>query len=76
MKIQYFADSDTLLIALNDRAVSETRDLDENTLLELDAGGRVVSLTVEHARERVDVDIVTYQHIQATPAKASAAALN
>ena len=70
MKIQYFADTDTLLIAFNDQVVTETRDLDENTLLDLDANGRVISITLEHARERADVDSVTYQHLQATPSKA------
>ncbi len=50
--------------------MQKTRDLDENTLLDLDAEGRVVSITLEHARERADVDSVTDQHLQAAPAKA------
>ncbi len=70
MKIQYFTDTDSLFIVFNDRVVQETRDLDENTLLDLDAQGRVVSMTLEHARERADVDSVTYQHLRAAPAKA------
>lgn len=70
MKIQCFADSDTLLSAFKDRPVTETRDLDENTLLELDAAGQVVSITLEHASERADVNSVTYQHLQAAPSKA------
>ena len=70
MKIQYFADTDTLLIAFNDQVVMETRDLDENTLLDLDTDSRVISITLEHARERADVDSVTYQHLQAAPSKA------
>ncbi|MCF7765369.1 MAG: DUF2283 domain-containing protein [Verrucomicrobia bacterium] len=69
MKIQYFADTDTLLIAFKDRPVTETRDLDENTLLDLDAAGRVVSITLEHASERADVDGVTYQRVRAASAK-------
>ena len=32
-----------------DVRVSETRDLDENTLLDLDAQGDVCAITVEHA---------------------------
>ena len=71
MKIQYFADTDTLLIAFNDQVVMETRDLDENTLLDLDADSRVISMTLEHARERADLDSsITYQHLQAAPSKA------
>ena len=37
MKIRYFACTDTLLIEFRDVPVAEARDLDENTLLDLDA---------------------------------------
>jgi hypothetical protein len=40
MKVKYFADTDTLLIELRSAPVVETRDLDENTLLDLDRAGR------------------------------------
>lgn len=36
MKIRYFEDTDTLCIEFNDRAVAETRDLDENTTLDVE----------------------------------------
>ena len=52
MKVKYFADTDTLLIELCSGNVAETRDLDENTLLDLDNAGNVCSLTIEHAKER------------------------
>lgn len=39
MKVQYFEDTDTLYIEFRGREIAETRDLDENTLLDLDAGG-------------------------------------
>lgn len=55
MKIQYFHDTDTLYIALRDTEVVETRDLDEDTVLDLDAAGRVCAITLEHARERADL---------------------
>jgi uncharacterized protein YuzE len=32
MKIKHFPDTDTLYIEFRDREVSETRDLDENTM--------------------------------------------
>ncbi len=52
MKATYFEDTDTLFLALSDALIVETRDLDENTLLELDADGNLVALTIEFARER------------------------
>jgi uncharacterized protein YuzE len=39
MKIQYFGDTDTLYIEFKDAEVAETRDLDEDTLLDLDETG-------------------------------------
>jgi len=70
MKIQYFADTDTLLIALNDRPVADTRDLDDNTTLDFDAEGRLVALTLEHASQRADVHSLSYEQVPA-PAGAS-----
>jgi hypothetical protein len=37
MKVRYFEDTDTLLIELRDAPATETRDLDENTIMDLDA---------------------------------------
>ncbi|HVJ29707.1 MAG TPA: DUF2283 domain-containing protein [Gammaproteobacteria bacterium] len=36
MKIQYFTDTDTPLMGLRDSPVAETRELDEDTTLDLD----------------------------------------
>ena len=41
MKVRYFSDTDTLLIEFRDAPVVETRDLDENTLLEVDRDGNI-----------------------------------
>ena len=65
MKIKYFQDTDTLLIELKAAAVVETRDLDENTLLDLDGDGRIVAITVEHARERADIPHFSFEQIAA-----------
>ena len=54
MKVRYFADTDTMLIEFRDVPVSETRDLDENTILDLDASGNIRSITIEHASTLAD----------------------
>ena len=61
MKVRYFPDTDTLLVTFNDRKVAETRDLNENVLVELDENGLVVSMTVEHAKRQTDVGEFSYQ---------------
>lgn len=51
MKVRYFEDTDTLYIELSDRVPAQTEELNENVLLELDNEGKLVALTVEHAKE-------------------------
>ena len=44
MKVKYFADTDTLYIELRPDGIADTHDLDEDTLLELDAAGNLEQL--------------------------------
>lgn len=63
MTIQYFEETDTLYIILKQSEVAESRDLDENTLLEFDAGGNLLSMTIEHARERADLADFSFRQV-------------
>ena len=65
MKIKYFQDTDTLYIEFKSTVVTESRDLDENTLLDLDADGNVCGITVEHARDRADIPQFSFEQIAA-----------
>lgn len=65
MKVNYFEDTDTLYIEFRSDDIEETRDLDENTLLDLDEDGNVCAITFEHASERTDVDQLTVEGIAA-----------
>jgi uncharacterized protein YuzE len=65
MKIRYFAGTDTLYIEFRQAEVAETRDLDENTLLDIDARGNICALTIEHASERADIPAFSYEQIAA-----------
>jgi uncharacterized protein YuzE len=68
MKIRYFADTDTLYVELNTRPVVETREINENTLLDLDTDGVLVAITVEHAQGITDLSDVSLQQVLRTPA--------
>jgi len=65
MKIKYFQDTDTLYIEFRSVDVSESRDLDENTFLDLDSEGNICGITVEHARERADIPQFSFEQIAA-----------
>ena len=65
MKIKYFQDTDTLYIEFKSTTVSESRDMDENTLLDLEADGHVCGITIEHARDRTDIPQFSFEQIAA-----------
>jgi uncharacterized protein YuzE len=63
MRIRYYEDTDTLYIEFRAIEVAETRDLDENTILDLDKDGNICAITVEHASERADIPQFSYEQI-------------
>ncbi|MBL1142169.1 MAG: DUF2283 domain-containing protein [Proteobacteria bacterium] len=65
MKIKYFEETDTLFIEFRPAKVEETRDLDENTLLDLDQNGNICAITVEHASERADIPHFSFEQVAA-----------
>ena len=64
MKAKYFQDTDTLYLELRDSAVEETRDLDEDTILDYDARGKLVGLTIEHAKARTGGSLLELETVQ------------
>lgn len=65
MRIKYFQDTDTLYIEFRKTEVAETRDLDENTLLDLDKDGNISAITVEHASDRADIPHFSFEQVAA-----------
>ena len=65
MKIKYFQGTNTLYIELRSAEVAEGRDLDENTLLDIDSQGNVCGITIEHAKERADIPQFSFEQIPA-----------
>ena len=65
MKIRRFEATDTLLVELKAGSVAETRDLDENTLLDLNAQAQVLAITLEHATTRADLSSFSFDRVAA-----------
>ncbi len=61
MQTKYFPDTDTLLLAFSQNEIVDTYDLNENVLVEVDAQGRVVSMTIEHAKQQTNVNEFTFE---------------
>jgi uncharacterized protein YuzE len=63
MEIKYFPDTDSLLINFTDKEIVDTRDLNENILIELDKDGGLVSMTIEHAKQQANIKDFKYQQV-------------
>jgi uncharacterized protein YuzE len=60
MKIRYFADTDTALIEFSSQPVAETKEISESLYIDLDEKGNLVSMTIEHAKERANISEVSF----------------
>jgi uncharacterized protein YuzE len=65
MKVSYFDDTDTLYIEFRNSDIAESKDLDENTILDVDAKGNLCAITFEHASQRADVSHLIVEGIAA-----------
>jgi uncharacterized protein YuzE len=63
MKIRYFVDTDTALIEFSNESVEETREISENLYIDIDGKGNLVSMTIEHAKEKANISEVSYLQI-------------
>lgn len=64
MKITYFKDTDTLLVNFNENKITQTKDLNENVLVELDEYGNVVSMTIEHAQQQTEIASFSFNQVE------------
>jgi uncharacterized protein YuzE len=60
MRIRYFADTDTALIEFSSKPVAETQEISENLYVDLDGKGNLVSMTIEHAKEKANLSEISY----------------
>jgi uncharacterized protein YuzE len=63
MELKYFPDTDTLLINFTHKDIVETCNINENILIELDRDGQLVSMTIEHAKQHMDIENFSYQNV-------------
>lgn len=55
MKIQYFPDTDTLSIRLNNNPSTESTEIAPDVVVDFDADGAVVGLDIDLASSKVDL---------------------
>lgn len=55
MRIDYYAETDSLYIDLADKVGSDSREVAPGTALDFDESGRLVGIDIDHASEVVDL---------------------
>ena len=65
MKIIHFEDTDTAQMEFSNQAVVETREINENLYIDLDAHGNLVNMTIEHASLQANMHELAFQRIAA-----------
>ena len=68
MAITHFIDTDTALLEFSMVPPVETREISEDFYIDLDAEGRLVSMTIEHASQRATLGKLNYQRVEKAPA--------
>ena len=63
MKIKYFEDTDTALIEFTNQKVSETKEINENIMIDLDGEGNLVGITIEHANQHANMKDFSFQQM-------------
>jgi len=68
MKIRYFADTDTALIEFSNESVAETKEISENLYIDLDEKGNLVSMNIEHAKDKASISEISYLQMEKSTA--------
>ena len=63
MRIKYFPDTDTALMEFSALKVTETKEINQNIYVDLDASGNLVAMTIEHARQQASLPSLSYEQI-------------
>lgn len=56
MKLNYYADTDSLYIDLSEQPSVESREISEGVVLDYDRNGHLVGIDIDHARSKVQLD--------------------
>jgi len=68
MKIKHFTDTDTALVEFSDHQAAQTKEINENIYIDLDADGNLVSMTIEHASRQANIAEVAFEQIESRSA--------
>lgn len=66
MKLNYYADTDSLCIDLSERVSVESREISEGVVLDYDATGTLVGIDIDNASKKVQMGTLLVNKLPAT----------
>ena len=72
MKLNYYADTDSLYIDLSERPSAESRENSEGVVLDYDSAGNLVGIDIDNASQKMDLKKLTLSKLPGIVQTASA----
>jgi uncharacterized protein YuzE len=63
MKLNYFADTDSLYIELAEETSVESREVSEGVVIDYDARGNLVGIDIDNASTKVDLRVLKLNNL-------------
>ena len=65
MKLNYYADTDSLYIDLSSKISSESREISPGIVIDYDNHGEIVGIDIDNASKKLDLKDLTISHVPA-----------
>jgi uncharacterized protein YuzE len=65
MKLHYYAETDSLYIDLNAKPSSDSREVADGLIIDVDSAGHVVGIDIQHASEILDLNTLETESLPA-----------
>jgi len=65
MKLHYYPETDSLYIDLNQKPSTDSREVADGLVIDLDSAGRVVGIDIQHASQLLDLNTLETESLPA-----------
>jgi uncharacterized protein YuzE len=69
MKLHYYPETDSLYIDLTSKPGSDSREIADGVVIDLDEQGNIVGIDIQHASERLDLSTLEAEALPAAAVK-------
>ncbi|MDO8681147.1 MAG: DUF2283 domain-containing protein [Acidobacteriota bacterium] len=66
MKLNYYADTDSLYIDLSEQPSAESREISEGVVLDYDSAGNLVGIDIDNASAKVQMNTLVLNRLPGT----------